>query len=128
MKKLSLKSLFLIDGLGALVSAISLGVVLVQLESWVGMPPPVLYPLAGIAGLFALYSLSCFFFLKGNRSPFLKGIAIANLLYCGLTLGAMIFHAEHLRPLGWTYFAGELVIVVGLAVLELKMASDPTKN
>ncbi|MCB9038886.1 MAG: hypothetical protein H6557_19915 [Lewinellaceae bacterium] len=117
---LSPRKLFLIDGLGALLSAFLLGVVLVQWEHIFGMPPRVLYPLAAIAGAFAVYSLSCHWFPTQNHGPFLKGIAIANLLYCCLTLGLVVYWYPQLTALGVIYFLVEIGIVCSLAIVELK--------
>ncbi|MCB9298425.1 MAG: hypothetical protein H6559_35735 [Lewinellaceae bacterium] len=114
------RKLFLIDGLGALLSAFLLGVVLVQMEHIFGMPPKVLYPLAAIAGVFAIYSLSCFLFLTQNRGAFLKGIAVANLLYCCLTLGLVVYCYPQLTALGVAYFLVEIGIVLILVGVELR--------
>jgi hypothetical protein len=51
------KKLFLIDGLGALLSAILLGVVLVQLEYLFGIPKSTLYFLASLPCLFTIVIL-----------------------------------------------------------------------
>ena len=99
-----MKKLFLIDGLGALLSAFLLGVILVRWEPVFGMPAKVLYPLAAIAGVFAIYSLSCHFFLTQNRGRFLKGIAVANLLYCCLTLTLVVYFYSQLTVLGGRIF------------------------
>ncbi|MCO6480779.1 MAG: hypothetical protein J5I94_29325 [Phaeodactylibacter sp.] len=113
------RKLFLIDGLGALLSAFLLGVVLVRWEPVFGMPSKVLYPLAAIACVFAVYSLSCYFFLSRNRRPFLRAIAVANLLYCGLTLGLVVYCYPQLTVLGVAYFLVEIGVVLILVVTEL---------
>lgn len=118
-----IKQLFLIDGLGALLSAFFLGVVLVRYHAYFGMPVPVLQVLAGIALVFALYSLSCHVLLKADGRPFLRAIALANLLYCALTAVLLVYHAGQLTPLGWTYFILELLIVCSLVRVELHVAS-----
>ena len=53
------KVLFLVDGLGALLSAFLLGFVLVRLERVFGIPPDALYLLATVPCLFALYDFYC---------------------------------------------------------------------
>jgi len=50
------KKLFATDCLGALLTAVVTGIVLVQFESVFGMPRNSLYFLSGLACLFALYS------------------------------------------------------------------------
>lgn len=116
------KKLFLIDGCGAIISAFSLGVILVNLESIFGMPKEVLYWLALIAIIFAIYSFSCSLKLPKNWQSFLKAIAIANLLYCCVTLSAVIYYQQQLTILGLLYFFGEMIIIIFLARVELKVA------
>ncbi|MEM6633615.1 MAG: hypothetical protein AAF694_28335 [Bacteroidota bacterium] len=55
------KKLLIIDGLGALLSAFLLGVVLVRFESQVGMPRNSLYVLAAFPCIFAIYDLISYF-------------------------------------------------------------------
>ena len=119
------KKLFLIDGIGAFVSAFFLGVVLVSLQKYIGLPKNILYVLAIIPVFFAVYSFSCYFFLKKNQSRFLKDIAIANLLYCCTTISLLIYFYQSLTILGLVYFILELLIVVAIIRLELKAAQGP---
>lgn len=116
------KTLFLLDGLGALLSAFLLGVVLVRLETVFGMPRQVLYPLSFIAFVFAVYSFLNYLRFPVNWRARLKAIAIANLLYCCLTVGLMIYFRQALTLLGWLYFVLEIVVVTILATFELKLA------
>ena len=124
VKSLNPRTLFLIDGLGALVSALLLGVVLVQLESFIGMPIAVLYYLAGAALLFFLYSLSCYWWFPNKWRPFLRAIAIVNLIYCLITLGLTIYFFDQLSFWGLGYFLIEIIIIVVLAIIELKKAKN----
>lgn len=117
------RKLFLIDCLGALLSAILYGAVLAQLEDVFGMPPKVVYPLSILAGIYAIFSGSCYLLNLKNWKPFLRIIALANLLHCCLTIGLVVAYCQEITSLGLLYFAGELVIVVSLAIVELKTAS-----
>ena len=110
--------LFLIDGLGALLSAFLLGVVLVQLQEWIGMPVNSLYFLAFLPCLFALYDAYCFFRVKENIAFFIRGIALANLSYCLISIGLALQHYQVLTTLGWAYFIIEILIVVALVAIE----------
>ncbi len=121
--KLNLKTLFLIDSLGALLSAFMLGIILARFEDIFGMPQDVLYLLAGIACIFSVYSFCGFLGLFKNRKPYLKAIAIANLLYCCLTLALLIFYYEKLTAVGLVYFGLEMAVVVVLVTFELKMSN-----
>lgn len=124
LNKINPRKLFLIDSLGALLSAFLLGYVLVKFESTFGMPPKVLYILASIAGAFAVYSFVCFLGNLSNWRRFMRIIAIVNLLYCCLTLGLVIYLYQELSVLGVIYFVLEIIIIVLLAMVELKTASN----
>lgn len=126
MQAIPAKRLFLIDGFGALVSALFLGVILVGLGAKIGMPKNVLYLLAVLPIFFAIYSFSCYFFLKAQSGPFLKGIAILNLLYSFLTIGLLFLYDHNLTFLGWTYFVVELMVLAVLIFLEFKASSKNT--
>lgn len=120
------RTFFLIDGLGALLSAFSLGVVLVQLEHLFGMPAAVLYCLALAAGAFMVYSLSCYVFFPKNWRSFLRLIALVNLSYCALTLSLLFYHQPQLTAWGNAYFILEIILVATLALLELQVAKRPS--
>ncbi len=114
------KKLFLIDSLGALVTAILIGVGLRNYTDIFGMPVKALNALSGIAVVFFIYSTSCYFFVGKNWRTYLKLIASANLLYCCLSIAYVIYFYSSLTILGLIYFIGEVVIVGGLAWVELK--------
>jgi len=124
LNKINPKNLFLIDGFGALLSAFSLGIVLVKFEEIVGMPQRVLYILALMACIFAVYSFSCYLRVNKNWRPFLKAIAFANLLYCCLTIGLVLYFYQSLTALGILYFVLEIIVILLLVSIELKMASS----
>lgn len=114
----SLKTVFLVDGLGALLTATLLMAIVCPFNVHFGMPPEFL-PLLSITALaFAAYSLSCYLFNASKK--FLLPIILANLTYCLLTLSLAIYFWHHLTFLGITYFLGEILIVIALISLELK--------
>jgi len=117
------KKLFLIDGIGALVSAFSLGIILTTFQSYFGMPKNTLYILAFIPCLFAVYDLVCYFQVKQNWRPFLKIIAFANLIYCVISIGFLFNHYQQLTILGWIYFIVEVIIIVVLVKIEFDIAN-----
>lgn len=119
------RQLFLIDALGALVSTISLGFVLTNLERFFGMPVPTLHLLATIASVFCVYSFACYKIQPKQWQRAIRIIAIANILYCCLTFGLLLSLSSVLTFLAWGYFIGEIILVVGLAVVELKTAALP---
>ncbi|MBQ4822553.1 hypothetical protein [Aquimarina sp. MMG016] len=118
------KRLFLIDGIGAIVSAFLLGIVLVKLESFFGIPISMLYVLASLPVFFAIYDLYSYQKDNDKLTGLLKGIAIMNLLYCKLSIGLTIFHYQKITHWGWTYIIVEVLIIIILAIIELKVAKE----
>jgi hypothetical protein len=114
------RALFLIDGLGALLTALFLYGILRTFNEYFGMPPMILTYLSLMAVLFCIYSITCFFLLTHTWRPFLAVISISNLLYCCATVGLVIYYYQTLTILGVIYFLAEVVIVCGLAFIELK--------
>lgn len=107
----SIKSLFLLDAIGATVSTVFLGFVLVIFNAYIGMPISTLYLLAGIAAGFMLYSWSCYTVPRWQTSRSIKVIGALNLSYSFLTLGLVIFHFNELTLPGISYFVGEIIIL-----------------
>ena len=118
------RRLFLVDGLGALLTAFSLGVILVRFEAYFGMPRSVLYILSAIACIYGFYSISCSFFTTSSWRSFLKVIAVANLLYCCITTGLVFYFYQRLTIFGVAYFLLEIIIIVVLAIVELKVCAS----
>ena len=116
--------LFLIDSLGALLTAFFLFVILRTCNEYFGMPEPILVCLAAIAMVFCLYSLSCFLLLKSNWQVYLRIISIANLLYCCLTLTLVFYYLQELTFLGIAYFFIEILLVCVLVYVELRTISQ----
>lgn len=122
------KKIFLLDGFGAIVSAILLGIVLARFETIFGIPKPTLYILAALPCLFAMYDFYCYFKIDKKIGLYVTGIAIANLLYCALSIGFSIFHIDKLTNFGWAYIIGEILLVTAIAIWELTVAKGLLKN
>jgi len=120
MENKYIKKLFLLDGIGAIISAFLLGIVLVKLEHLFGIPKSALYVLAALPCLFAIYDFYCYFKVEKYLGKYLKAIAIVNLLYCILSIGFALYHFQEITYLGWSYIIVEIIIVVALAIIELK--------
>ncbi|MGK0387694.1 MAG: hypothetical protein ACI94Y_000420 [Maribacter sp.] len=114
------RQLFLIDGLGALLSTLLLGVILVKFEYLFGMPRKELYFLSSVAGVFTIYDFICYWKIKDNWQPFLKVIAIANLMYCCFSIAIVFYSYQKLTHLGFIYFLLEFIILIILVRVELK--------
>lgn len=112
--------LFLVDGLGALLTAFLLFVIMKRFNEYFGAPQTTLACLCILALVFSFYSITCFFLLKDNWQPFLRAIIVANLLYCCLTAGLVFYSYPGITTLGIIYFLGEIIIILGLVFIELK--------
>ncbi|WP_298543030.1 hypothetical protein [uncultured Aquimarina sp.] len=117
--------LFLVDGLGALLTIFFLAVVLTTFQEYIGMPKKILYFLSLIVLVFAIYSLSCYLLNPTNWKIFLKIIAFANLIYCLLTAAYMYYFYESLTNLGLLYFCIEILIIFLIVTIEFMIASAP---
>lgn len=122
------RKLFLVDFLGAFLTAFLLFAVLRAYHEVVGVASGTLTLLAGIAVVFCIYSACCFLFLKGNWVPFIQAISIANLLYCMVTLGLIFIPGSEISLAGKIYFLGEILVVCGLVYAELAVAKAIKKQ
>ena len=117
------RKIFLIDGIGALITCFFLSVVFVRLEAMFRVPFHVLYILALLPALFSIYSLVCYLALKQNFKPFLRGIAAMNFMYCVLTTSVLFVFNQEITRLAWLYFSIELTLIVGLIIWELRASA-----
>lgn len=118
------RHVFLTDSLGAMLSA-ALLLVLAQWPSFIGMPRPVLYVLAGLACVFAVYSMCGYIFAGRHWRLWLSAIAIANLAYACLTTGLCLYYFHRLSLLGLLYFSAELLVLGVLVYFERQCLLNP---
>lgn len=125
INKLSAKPRFalLIDAVGALTTAFMLGIVLASNTDVFGMPTDVLYPLAGIALCFAVYSFCGYLFAK-KYGMYIRIIALANLSYCLASTVLTTINSHVLSTLGLMYFAGEIILIMVIAYIEWQVAKN----
>ncbi|WP_269235518.1 hypothetical protein [Flavobacterium flavigenum] len=122
------KTLFLIDSIGAFLTALLLFAVLQNLTKYFGMPKTTLTILWSIAAFFCLYSALCFLLLKEKWRIYIRIISFANLLYCVLILIFLFIHYEQITALGLIYFSTETAIICILVYVELNVAAKILKN
>lgn len=123
------KTIFLIDGIGALITFLSLFGIGFWLHEYFGMPQSVLYSLAIIAIFYCVYAFFCYFSLfdKFGKAVkkwqcFLKVIIVANSLYCVLLFFLLIYFYQNITILGFIYFTLEISVITILVILEMKMS------
>jgi hypothetical protein len=112
--------IFLLDASGAFVSIILLSVLYI-FEEYFGMPQKILSIFIGIASVFCLYSVIIYLINPIRWRTYLKIIAILNICYCLLTIFHVFLYFENLTLYGNLYFVGEVLVIILLAIFELKM-------
>jgi hypothetical protein len=117
-------NVFLLDGTGALLSAVLLVFLVAPFESFFGLSSKIAYYLSIPAFCFALYSLSCYFLHVRHWKPYMRLIAIANFVYCCVTFGLVVQQYRSLTVFGILYFLGELIIILSLIGIELKTIKE----
>jgi hypothetical protein len=115
---------FLIDAIGATVSAFFLGVVLTALGEYVGMPRTVLLFLALVALAYGACSIGCYSLRPREWRPWLRAISSLNLAYCGLTAALLVVFRARLTFLGATYFLLEILLIGALALVERRVSLE----
>lgn len=113
------KRMFLIDGIGALLTASFLALILPHFQEQIGIPTDTLILMGAAGALYSIYSLSCFYFLRQDYAIWLKIIILANLLYCVASAGIVTVYVEQITLLGFVYFALEVCVILAVVALEL---------
>jgi hypothetical protein len=115
------RKLFLLDGIGAMVSFFALVLIEEFFSDLFGMPKSTLTFLAGIAVCLFAYSTLCFLLLKKNYAPYSLGITLANSAYCLLTMGLTAYFYSQLTALGVAYFILEIIVIFILVYTEWRV-------
>ena len=122
------KKIFIIDAIGAFLTAFLLFAVLRTWNEYIGIPKKTITILSAIALIFCFYTTFCFLINNRNRRFFLKIIIVYNLLYCCLTLGLLIYNFQKMTIIGVTYFGGEIIIISVLIFIELATLKSIEQN
>ena len=118
MQKLNSRSIFLLDGIGAVVSVLLLGGVLPVVQPWIGMPLRALYLLALIPVFYGMYSFGCYRLADHSNPRWLQVVMVANLLYCVLTMSLLVRFFDELTALGMAWFIIDALVILGVVALE----------
>ncbi|MGE8722392.1 hypothetical protein ACO2KH_13740 [Leptospira terpstrae] len=112
-------TIFLLDAFGASISLLLLFGVVIPLQPYFGMPIEVLYKLGIFAGILFFYSNTCFIQKPIHRKPFLLGVILGNLTYCGVSMYFLIENWNVLQTLGAFYFIWEKIVILVIVAYEL---------
>ncbi len=116
--------LFLIDGFGALLSALMLGGVLVRFNNLVGLTSNVLFFLALFPVVYAVYDLYCYRTVQNRLIQKTKGIIMLNILYSCISIAVVYLYRESITIVGHCYFISEIIIILILVGMELKVVKQ----
>ena len=119
--KLNTRRIFLLDGLGALLTMVVTGFVLPYFSDYFGIPEFVLFSLSALALTLAIYSSGCFLWGVKRIRPFLIMVVIGNSIYCLVSVIFFAFVLHGLTVLGWIYFFIELLIMLTLIAIEISI-------
>jgi hypothetical protein len=118
--KLNYRTIFLFDGLGALASALTSGLVLPIFSELLGLPPWLFYGLAAIAVAFGIYSFSCYRLVTNIRPEYLLAVVLGNFSYCLVTLGLLLFYPT-ITLWGRIVLGGEIVVILSVIFFEIRV-------
>jgi hypothetical protein len=120
LMSLNERNIFLLDGVGATLSAALIGLILPLFSHWVGLPSWSLHYLAILPLIYAFYSFACYRFVTPVTPSLLKTIVILNLVYC-LISGAVIFAFPAITVWGRAILTAEILITLGVVAIEMKI-------
>lgn len=118
------KKIFLVDAIGAMISALLIGLVIAPYEGFFGVPTPIAYLLCFIAILLSAFSLLSYLFTQNSWKKNLRIIAILNLGYCAFTASVLTLNSEGITFWGWSYFILEMLIIFALSRVEMGIAKS----
>ncbi len=119
---LNAKKMLLLDAWGAGITVLLLAVIVEPFQEHFGMPLVVLRLFSIIACVYTIYSLMSHYFGNRKHTLLLKIIAFANTFYGCLIAFFVVRYFEKLTLLGKIYFAGEIVLILSLVIVELLTA------
>jgi len=117
---MSIRKLFLLDGSGALLTALMLMLVLPKLDLLTGIDPDMITVMVLIAFLLATMSLTFFFTYNQQSYKVLQVIGILNLLYSGIIVVVLLVYGSSMKPLSMTYFILEGLVVALLGLVDIR--------
>ena len=121
------KEIFLIDALGAFLSALCL-LTIYNFVELIGMPKQVLSKFISIAILLSFYSFTCYFLNSKKWKQYLFALVFLNIFYCLFTIYETSQNLQTITNLGYLYFGLEIFVILLLAFYELKLCRKTTNG
>ena len=121
-------TIFVWDGIGAVLSALTLGLVLPTFQAWIGMPVRILHQLAYFACVYALYDFCCVRWSNKKNPKWLCIVVIANISHTLLTIFYLLSYINQITFIGMMYFMIEILIVWWIVYYEICIVKDVLSN
>jgi len=121
------RQVFLIDAVGAIISALSL-LIPYSLETLFGMPKNTVGIFICIAIVYFIYSSTIYLVKIENWKPYLTIIALLNISYCLFTMYHIFKNSDTITLYGFVYFIGEILIILTLSIFELRLSRRPANK
>jgi hypothetical protein len=120
--------LFLLDGIGATLSAALLLLLHFVFQVTNGLPPLIVYALVAAALFLSAYSLTCSWLLRRCHARYLRVIALLNGTYLLTVCILLVLYCSRLHPILIICFILESVVLGFLIYLELKVTNQLIRN
>jgi hypothetical protein len=115
------KKIFLVDAIGAIISALSLCIPY-SFEEFFGMPKSVVSIFIILAIIFFIYSTVMYFIKTEKWKTYLTMIALFNMSYCAFTIYQIFKNSNTITLYGYLYFVPEILIILTLSIIELRLS------
>lgn len=115
--KLNEKNIFLLDGIGAVSSAVFTGMLLPEVTEMLGLPVTLLRGLAVVPVTFCVYSFCIYWLVPKTKPWMLMAIILANLFYCVVS-GVLVFAVDTITLVGRLLLALEISVVLAVVWVE----------
>lgn len=112
------KILFLLDGVGAFVSALFLAFILPAIQDKIGLSREHLLYLATFAGFLLLIDVYRFMAANDKWEKRIRLVIMLNLIYCAVSVVVVGLSYQTITALGLIYFAGEIFVILLLVRFE----------
>lgn len=119
-QKIKIRSVILLDMVGALLSLTLSALVLPKFSNQTGLGKDTLWVFSSLAFICFVYGL--YSFIAADRKAIwpLRGLVTLNSIFCIIS-GCVLFFSSTLNPLGRGVLILELMVVVAVVVLEISV-------
>jgi hypothetical protein len=115
-----MKTIFLVDGMGAVVSFLFTSLLLPIFSSELGLPLKTIYFLAVFPFLYACCSLGIYFFIKEIKKWMLTFIIGCNCFYCLVSV-AVMSGSETITGWGIALLCAEILVIFLIVAAEIQV-------